>query len=127
MKTNKEYIYVFEEHLRKSCYLSLMNFIASNAFSTFIIGKIGPKISFCITGSSGLTFIRIVGSMNKSSGSVFPPIAISAPLSNAVKRLNNRKQKLIINIQKVDQTFNYLKFGKFIIRQRSGLCCLSSP
>jgi len=49
--------------------------MASEALSTFIIGSMGPNISSCITGSVGLTSVKIVGAMNLSDGSVSPPTA----------------------------------------------------
>lgn len=64
-----------------------MKLIASNAFSIGIIGKIGPKISSCITGSVGKTSIRMVGSINFSFASVFPPIASLPELRKPDKRL----------------------------------------
>lgn len=56
-------------------YSVLMNLMASKAFPTVMTGRMGPKISSCITRSVGLTSTRIVGSMNFSSESVFPPTA----------------------------------------------------
>lgn len=44
-------------------YLLLMKLMASYAFSTFTMGKMGPKISSCMIGSVGFTSTRIVGEM----------------------------------------------------------------
>lgn len=68
-------------------YLELINLIASYAFSTLIIGKIGPKISSVMTGSVGFTLCTMVGSMNRSLMSIFPPTAIWASFNIALKRL----------------------------------------
>lgn len=64
-----------------------MNFIASYALFTFTIGNIGPKISSFMTGSVGLTLIRIVGAMYFSAASVCPPIATSPFERKDTKRL----------------------------------------
>ncbi len=40
---------------------SLMNAIAASRSGTGTIGRIGPKISSCITGASGVTSARTVG------------------------------------------------------------------
>jgi hypothetical protein len=72
-------------------YRLLMNLIASNALSTVTIGRMGPNISSCITGSVGLTSIKIVGAMNLSDGSVSPPTAIFPLFKNATNRLRARK------------------------------------
>lgn len=53
-----------------------MNSIASYALLTFIIGNIGPNISFFITGSVDLTSTSIVGEINFSVGFTSPPITI---------------------------------------------------
>jgi hypothetical protein len=58
-----------------STYWLVIKDIASEALSTFIIGSMGPNISSCITGSVGLTSVKIVGAMNLSDGSVAPPTA----------------------------------------------------
>jgi hypothetical protein len=50
--------------------------IASEGLSTLIMGSMGPNISSCITGSVGLTSVKIVGAMNLSDRSVSPPTAI---------------------------------------------------
>lgn len=71
----------------------LMNCIASNALSTVTIGKMGPKISSCITGSVRLTLIRMVGSIYLSSAFVFPPNAISAPFNIFTRRLQMQTKK----------------------------------
>jgi hypothetical protein len=68
-----------------------MNLIASNALSTVTIGRIGPNISSCITGSVGLTSIKMVGAMNLSEASVSPPTAIFPLFKNATSRLRARK------------------------------------
>jgi hypothetical protein len=60
---------------RSSTYWLVIKDIASEALSTFTIGSMGPNISSCITGSVGLTSIKIVGAMNLSYGSVSPPTA----------------------------------------------------
>jgi len=60
---------------RSSTYWLVIKEMASEALSTFIIGSIGPNISSCITGSVGLTSVKIVGAMNLSDGSVSPPTA----------------------------------------------------
>lgn len=64
-----------------------MKLIASKAFSIGTIGKIGPKISSCITGSVGKTSIRMVGSINFSLASVFPPTASLPEFRKPDKRL----------------------------------------
>lgn len=61
---------------RSSTYRLVIKEMASEALSTFIIGSMGPNISSCITGSVGLTSVKIVGAMNLSDGSVSPPTAI---------------------------------------------------
>ena len=61
---------------RSSTYWLVIKEMASEALSTFIIGSMGPNISSCITGSVGLTSVKIVGAMNLSDGSVSPPTAI---------------------------------------------------
>jgi hypothetical protein len=72
-----------------------MNLMASNAFSTVTIGRIGPNISSCITGSVGFTSTKIVGAMNLSVGSVSPPTAIFPLLKNDTSRLTGRKVLLL--------------------------------
>lgn len=70
-----------------NAYLELMKLIASNAFSILTIGRIGPKISSCITGSVPFTFVRMVGSMNLSEASEVPPMATSDDLMRLMRRL----------------------------------------
>lgn len=60
---------------RSSTYWLVIKAMASEALSTFIMGSMGPNISSCMTGSVGLTSVRIVGAMNLSDGSVSPPTA----------------------------------------------------
>ena len=50
-----------------------MNSIASEAELTLMIGRIGPKISSCITGSSGDTSDKMVKSMCNDDLSDVPP------------------------------------------------------
>ncbi len=50
-----------------------MNLMASPAEETLIMGRMGPKISSCITGSEGSTSLMIVGSMYRLDLSCFPP------------------------------------------------------
>ena len=59
----------------RSTYWLVIKEMASEALSTFIIGSMGPNISSCITGSVGLTSVKIVGAMNLSDGSLSPPTA----------------------------------------------------
>lgn len=75
-----------------STYSEFMNLMASKAFPTFMIGRTGPKISSCITGSVGLTSTRIVGSMNFSSESVLPPTATFPLFKKPATRLKSEKQ-----------------------------------
>ena len=82
MKTN--------EFSTKQSYLELMNLIASKAFVTIMMGKIGPKISSCITGSLSMTSIKIVGSIYFSEESVLPPIATFPDFSKLLTRLKNK-------------------------------------
>lgn len=70
-----------------NAYLELMKLIASNAFSILTIGRIGPKISSCMTGSVGFTLVRMVGSMNLSDASDDPPMATSDDLIRLMRRL----------------------------------------
>lgn len=87
------------EYILIRIYPLLINWIASNALSTVTIGKIGPKISSCITGSVFFTFINMVGSIKRSSAFVLPPNAIWPPFNNDTSRLSsynkNKKQKTI--------------------------------
>ena len=64
--------------------------MASYALLMFTMGKIGPNISSCMTGSVDLTSIRIVGSMYLSEESVLPPIATVPFDKNFDKRLKTR-------------------------------------
>lgn len=68
-------------------YLELMKLIASKAFSILTIGRIGPKISSCMTGSVPFTLVRMVGSMNFSEASDCPPTATSDDLIRLTRRL----------------------------------------
>lgn len=54
-----------------------------------IMGKMGPKISSCMTGSEAWTSVNMVGAMYLSDASVSPPIAIFPLLKNFDKRLKN--------------------------------------
>lgn len=73
-------------------YPLFMSWIASNAFSTLTIGKIGPKISSCITGSVFFTLIKSVGSMKRSSAFDLPPTITSAPFNIETRRLSDEKK-----------------------------------
>jgi hypothetical protein len=89
-----------------------MNLIASNAFATVTIGRIGPNTSSCITGSVGFTSTKIVGSMNLSEGSVSPPTAILPLLKNDTSRLRTRKVLLLDRsvsmVQVIKKLFHHL-------------------
>ena len=64
--------------------------MASKALSTLMMGRTGPKISSCITGSVGLTSTKIVGSINLSFASAFPPTATVPLLIRLRRRLRTR-------------------------------------
>lgn len=76
---------------RVNNYRLLMNLMASNAFSTLTMGRIGPNISSCITGSVGFTSTKIVGATNLSEGSVSPPTATFPLFNSATSRLEQEK------------------------------------
>lgn len=86
-----------------------MNLIASKAFSTVTIGRIGPNISSFITGSVGFTSTKIVGAMNLSEGSVSPPTAIFPLFKNDTSRLRARKVLLL------DRSVSMVQVSKQII------------
>ena len=79
-----------EKEISVACqptYRELIILMASKAFSMLTIGKMGPKISSCITGSVTFTSIRTVGSMYFSAESVRPPMATVAPFKRFATRL----------------------------------------
>ena len=74
----------------KNIHRLLMKSTASLTSVISIIGRMGPNISSCMTGSVGLTSIKMVGSIHKSSASVFPPTATLPLFNKACKRLITR-------------------------------------
>ena len=74
-------------------YRLLMKSTASFASSISITGRMGPKISSCITGSVGLTSTKIVGSIHKSSTSVLPPTATLPLFNKPCKRLKKKRER----------------------------------
>lgn len=66
--------------------------MASYALLILTMGKMGPNISSCITGSEGLTSTRIVGSMYFSEGSVLPPTATVPFDKNFDRRLKSKNK-----------------------------------
>jgi len=65
-----------------TCVNELDHFLNAIDFQT---GKIGPKISSCIAGESGETFVSTVGAMKRSFRSCWPPWKI-VPLSRSFTR-----------------------------------------
>lgn len=72
-----------------------MNFMASKAFETLMIGMTGPKISSFITSSVEVISTRTVGSMKRSSALVLPPTAILPFFRNFMMRLKKRASKIL--------------------------------
>lgn len=73
-----------------------MNLIASKALSTFKIGRMGPKISSCMTGSVGFTSVKMVGAINRSSEFVSPPIAMLPDFKKETNRLIETFRDIIL-------------------------------
>ena len=86
-------------HSYRPSHLLLMNLMASSMLSTVMIGRTGPKISSCMSGSSLVTSTYTAGAM-KQSPSSRDPLRTFLPREESISlhtRLHRHKHSYTVN------------------------------